>query len=273
MTERYAVIGHPLAHTKSPLIHSSFAQETGQQLSYEAIESTPEAFKLKVKSFREAGGRGMNVTAPFKIEALAMASVSSRRAKLAGASNALKFNGAEIIAENFDGIGLVTDIQNNFGFAIRGRRILMLGAGGAARGAALPILEQNPTELVIVNRTVSKAIVLREQSSAYGSAVAAGYSDIPDGTFDIVLNATSASLRGELPPLNMKVFDRCSLAYDLVYGKGLTPFLAMARQAGVPKLADGVGMLVEQAAATFAWWRGIRPGTRTMIERISVPLS
>jgi shikimate dehydrogenase len=272
MTDRYAVIGNPVSHSKSPLIHSTFAQQTGQDLAYTIVEAPLNGFKASAEAFRASGGCGMNVTAPFKLDALSWASVRQQRAALAGASNTLKFEDGQIIAENFDGVGLIKDIQRNLGFVLRGRRVLMLGAGGAARGAVLPILEQKPARMVIVNRTVSKAVAIRDEASQYGEVVAAGYPEVAGEAFDIVLNATSASLLGELPPIDKSVFGKDCLAYEFVYGKGLTPFLSFAKQSGANRLADGVGMLVEQAAEAFLWWRGVRPETRAMIDRISVPL-
>ena len=195
------------------------------------------------------------------------------RAQLAGASNALKFESDRIAAENFDGIGLVNDIERNLHCPLNGRRVLMLGAGGAARGAVLPILRRQPAALVIVNRTLSKAQALQEPFLPYGNFSVSGYPELGGSPFDIVINATSASLRGEMPPIEASVFGRDCLAYELVYGKGLTPFLRLAKTAGVARLADGVGMLVEQAAAAFEWWRGIRPDTQPLIERITVPLT
>lgn len=273
MTDLYAVFGNPLSHTKSPLIHAAFAAQTGQDLDYSAIESPLDGFAADVAAFRARGGKGINITAPFKIEAFALATERRQRAALAGATNALKFEGDQIIAENFDGVGLVRDIQQNLYAVIRGRRVLMLGAGGAARGAALPILDAGPAELTIINRTIPKAHDLRERVDSYGKVFSGGYADLTQGHFDIVINATSASLRGELPPITQTVFAQAGLAYELAYGKGLTPFLGMARHAGVDRLADGVGMLVEQAAEAFAWWRGVRPATRAMIEKITVPLT
>jgi shikimate dehydrogenase len=272
MTDLYAVFGNPLGHTKSPLIHTDFAAQTEQDLRYIAIESPLDGFAADVEAFRTRGGKGINITAPFKLEAFALATERRQRAELAGATNALKFEGDRIIAENFDGVGLVRDIQQNLCTQIRGRRVLMLGAGGAARGAALPILEAGPVELTIINRTVSKAHALREKFGSYGKIRSGGYDDLSEGIFDIVINATSASLRGELPPITQAVFAQAGLAYELAYGKGLTPFLGVARQAGVDRLADGVGMLVEQAAEAFEWWRGVRPVTSAMIEKITVPL-
>ncbi|CAB3798042.1 Shikimate dehydrogenase (NADP(+)) [Paraburkholderia ultramafica] len=276
MTDRYAVIGNPIGHTKSPLIHGLFAEETGQDMAYTAIEGPlepHEAFAETVRAFAATGGRGMNVTAPFKLKAFAMADQSSERAELAGAVNALKFEDGSIIAENFDGIGLVRDIEVNLGLPMAGKRVLMLGAGGAARGALLPFLSARPIELVLVNRHVDKAQALAAQLSARGPILACGYGDLEAmGRFDLAVNATSASLTGDLPPVPPSVFSHQGAAYELAYGKRLTPFLRLARNAGVCTFADGVGMLVEQAAEAFDWWRGVRPETRAVIDRLTVPL-
>jgi shikimate dehydrogenase len=272
MSDRYAVIGNPIGHTKSPLIHRSFAQATGQVIEYTAIEGPLDGFAAAVRAFRDAGGLGMNVTAPFKLKAFDLADERTERAQLAGAVNALKFEGGRILADNFDGIGLVNDIQRNLGLPLAGKRVLLLGAGGAARGALLPFLQQRPAELVIANRTGTKAMALADQLASKGPVRAGAYADIGRGPFDLVVNATSASLKGELPPVPATVFASGGLAYELVYGKGLTPFLRLAHNAGVQCLADGVGMLVEQAAEAFVWWRGVRPATRAVIDRIALPL-
>ncbi|CAJ0813638.1 Shikimate dehydrogenase (NADP(+)) [Ralstonia wenshanensis] len=276
MTDRYAVIGNPISHTKSPLIHGLFAQEARQDMEYTAIEGPVEpdsAFADVVRMFAAGGGKGMNVTAPFKLKAFAMADERSERAALAGAVNALKFEGGRILADNFDGIGLVRDIEINLGLPMSGKRVLMLGAGGAARGALLPFLEAKPAELVIANRDVAKAQALAAQVAGRGAVVACGYADLEAmGRFDLVVNATSASLTGDLPPVPPSIFRPEGMAYELAYGKRLTPFLRLARNAGVRNIADGVGMLVEQAAEAFLWWRGVRPDTRPVIDRLTVPL-
>ncbi len=276
MTDHYAVIGNPISHTKSPLIHGLFAQEARQDMQYTAIEGPVEpdtAFADVVRQFAAGGGKGMNVTAPFKLKAFAMADERSERAALAGAVNAMKFEGGRILADNFDGIGLVRDIEINLGLPMSGKRVLMLGAGGAARGALLPFLEANPAEVVIANRDVAKAQALAAQVAGRGAVVACGYADLEAmGRFDLVVNATSASLTGDLPPVPPSIFRPDGMAYELAYGKRLTPFLRLARNAGVRNLADGVGMLVEQAAEAFAWWRGVRPDTRPVIDRLTVPL-
>jgi shikimate dehydrogenase len=275
MSDRYAVIGNPIGFTKSPFIHNTFARMTGQDLVYEAIEGPVGGFAARVDQFRANGAKGLNITAPFKLDAFAYATELSESAKRAGAANCLKFEGAHAVAENFDGIGLVRDITVNLGVKMRGRRVLMLGAGGAARGALLPFLREGPSELVLVNRTLSKAVALVDEFAGCGPLIVSGYgelADLADG-YDVVVNATSGSLRGEMPPLPSNVFRGADLAYELAYGKGLTPFLKAARTEGVTRLADGVGMLVEQAAEAFAWWRGVRPSTGAVIAELTVPLT
>jgi shikimate dehydrogenase len=276
MTDRYAVIGNPIEQSKSPLIHSAFAQVNGQDIDYTKLLAPVGGFAAVVDAFRASGGRGMNVTAPFKLDAFAYATDLAPSAQMAGAVNAIKFEGDKVYAENFDGIGLVRDVVHNLAFPLKGKRVLILGAGGATRGALLPLLAEGPAELVIVNRTVAKAqelVALARQYQAGAVPVrASGYDDL-QGAFDVVLNATSSSLSAELPPLNPSVFAPGCLAYDLTYGKGLTPFLKLAQQAGVTRLADGVGMLAEQAAEAFAWWRGVRPDTQAVIAQLTVPLN
>ncbi|MDP1535936.1 MAG: shikimate dehydrogenase [Burkholderiales bacterium] len=273
MSDRYAVIGNPISQSKSPLIHASFAKATQQDLEYGSIEGPLDGFADAVRAFQRSGGRGMNVTAPFKLQAFELATQCSQRAQLAGAANALKFEADDrILAENFDGIGLVNDIVRNLGAPIAGKRVLVLGAGGATRGLLLPFLAERPAELVIANRDATKAAQLARQFVAHGRIRGGGYSDIGPGRFDLVCNATSASLRAELPPVAPAAFAIDGLAYELAYGKGLTPFLRLAQGAGVTRLADGVGMLVEQAAEAFVWWRGVRPETRALIEQLTIAL-
>ncbi|NRO97314.1 shikimate dehydrogenase [Paraburkholderia sp. NMBU_R16] len=274
MSDRYAVIGNPIGHTKSPLIHGFFARETGQQMTYVAIEGPLEpadAFACTVRNFIAAGGKGMNITAPFKLEAFAIADERSERASLARAVNAMKFENGRILAENFDGVGLVRDIEVNLHQPMEDKRVLILGAGGAVRGALLPFIGARPAELVVANRHVDKAKALVEQVAAGSPLIACGYADLQSmGRFDLVVNATSASLTGQLPPVPSSVFSPNGTAYELAYGKGLTPFLRLARNTGVRGIADGVGMLVEQAAEAFVWWRGIRPQTRAIIDHLTV---
>jgi shikimate dehydrogenase len=273
MTDRYAVIGNPIAHSKSPLIHGTFAKATGQDLEYTKIEASVDGFVTTVNEFRRSGGRGMNVTAPFKLQAYGMGTENMERARITGAANAMKFDGDSILVDNFDGVGLTNDIQVNLGYPMTGKRMLVLGAGGAARGALLTFLEQNPAEIVVANRTITKAAELAQVFQSRGRIRGTGYRELGNDRFDIVVNATSASLSGELPPVPATVFGDECLAYELVYGKGLTPFLRLAQNAGAKRLADGVGMLVEQAAEAFAWWRGVRPDTRLVIDRLTIPLA
>ena len=276
MTDRYAVIGNPIEQSKSPLIHSTFAQVTGQDIDYSKLLGPLGEFAATVDAFRASGGRGMNVTAPFKLDAFAYATHLAPSAQMAGAVNAMKFEGDQVFAENFDGVGLVRDLVHNLQCPLQGRRVLILGAGGATRGALLPILAEQPAALVIVNRTVAKAQELaalaHQHQTGQVPVQGLGYADLQGQIFDVVLNASSSSLTAELPPLPASVFAPGCLAYDLTYGKGLTPFLKLAQQAGVTRLADGVGMLAEQAAEAFVWWRGIRPDTAAVIQKLTVPL-
>lgn len=274
MADVYAVIGNPIRHTKSPLIHTLFAEAAGQDLAYVAIKGPLGGFAARVDQFRREGGRGLNVTLPFKLDAFAYATCVSERARLAGAVNAMKFAGERAEAENFDGVGLVNDIQRNLGYPLSGKRILMLGAGGAARGVIVPFLAERPAALAIANRTPEKAIALATQFSAHGEISGMGYAALAGlPPFDLVVNATSASLSGDLPPVPEASFASGCLGYELAYGKGLTPFLGVARSAGAARLADGVGMLVEQAAEAFEWWRGVRPDTAPVIDRLTIPLT
>ncbi|WP_321886474.1 shikimate dehydrogenase [Paraburkholderia bannensis] len=276
MADQYAVIGNPIGHTKSPLIHGLFAEETQQDMAYIAVEGPrdPEdAFASVVHAFAASGGKGMNVTAPFKLQAYLLADERSERAALAGAANALMFRDGRIFAENFDGIGLLRDIEVNLEQPLRGKRVLILGAGGAVRGALLPFIAAGPSHVVLANRDANKARSLVEKVDARGMLSAGGYAELETmGRFDLVVNATSASLTGDLPPVPPSVFSPDGVAYELAYGKRLTPFLRLARNAGVRNIADGVGMLVEQAAEAFFWWRGVRPGTRDVIDKLTVPL-
>jgi len=259
MTDRYAVFGHPIAHSKSPQIHAAFARQTGQDMTYEAILAPKDGFAASVAQFIATGGRGANVTVPFKEEAFRLASRLSPRAERAGAVNTLVF-GDGILGDNTDGAGLVADLTRNLHCTLAGRRILLLGAGGAARGVIEPLLDQQPAALVIANRTVGRA---QELADLFGRGVRACGLGAPDAPFDLVINATAASLAGELPPLSPRVFTADTLAYDMMYGRD-TPFLAFARSHGAAT-ADGLGMLVEQAAEAFWLWRGVRPDTAPVI--------
>jgi len=272
MTDRYAVIGHPIAHSQSPLIHCLFAEATGQSLAYTAIEAPLAGFAETVRAFRDGGGLGMNVTLPFKLQAFEIATGPMERARMAGAANALKFEGGRIWAENFDGVGLARDIKHNLGVALAGKRVLICGAGGATRGAILPLAACGAAMIAVANRTADTAHRLKQDFAAHVSLQTCGYEALAGEVFDVVINATSTGLSGAGLPLPAGVFAPGALAYEMVYGKGLTPFLKQAQAAGVAHIADGVGMLVEQAAEAFAWWRGVRPETRSVIQRLTVPL-
>jgi shikimate dehydrogenase len=271
--DRYCVFGNPIAHSKSPDIHAVYAAQTGQDMQYEKRLAPVDGFAAAVRDFIAEGGKGANVTLPFKLEAVKLADALTIRAQAAGAVNTLQFTEQGIIGDNTDGAGLVTDILNNAGVAIAGKRVLLLGAGGAARGAVLPILEQRPLQLVIANRTVANAQALVQQFAALGGAgvVTACAFDQIEGGFDIVINATSASLHAELPPLAPSVFGPGALALDLMYGKEPTVFLQFAAQHGV-QTRDGLGMLVEQAAEAFAVWRGVHPATGDVLKKLRAAL-
>ena len=273
MTERYAVIGNPVAHSKSPQIHTMFAEQTAQDMSYEKLLAPVDGFADTIKQFISEGGRGANVTLPFKLEAYDLAGELSQRARHARAANTLSFIGNQIQADNTDGLGLVRDIKVNREFDLAGKRVLLMGAGGAARGVLLPLLESQPAILVIANRTVNKALRLAQsiqhQPDASQTVVSGqGYGDLAGQNFDLVINATSSSLSDTLPPLPDGIFARDSLAYDMMYGKGLTSFLAFAESQNAHCLSDGLGMLVEQAAASFNIWTGARPETQPVISAL-----
>ncbi|MWB78029.1 shikimate dehydrogenase [Pseudooceanicola sp. 216_PA32_1] len=272
MPDAYAVFGNPVAHSKSPWLHETFARQTGETLTYRAIEAQPGAFQDAIFGFMQEGGAGANVTAPFKLDACALADDCRDRAALAGAANCLKFEGGRIIADNFDGVGLTRDIEVNLGVPLAGKSVLLLGAGGAARGAIQPFLDAGPARLVVSNRTLEEASALGATEAWRGRIETCALADLGEESFDLVVNATAASLFGELPDIPPEVFGKDCLAYDLVYGKGLTPFLSFARLSRAAHIADGLGMLVEQAAEAFHWWRGVRPETGQIIKKMTVPL-
>ncbi len=265
MTDRYAVVGNPVAHSKSPQIHAEFARRTGQDMAYERLPAPLDAFIETVEAFRRAGGKGLNVTVPFKEEAFRYASHKTARAEAAGAVNTLKFDGGQILGDNTDGAGLVRDLTDNLKQALAGKRILLMGAGGAARGVIGPLLAEHPAALVLANRTVGKAQQLAELFG--GKIDAVSYEALAGQNFDIVINATAASLKGELPPLPDNLFNPGALAYDMMYGTK-TPFMVWASQHGAAQICDGLGMLVEQAAESFFLWRGVRPETVPVIQML-----
>ncbi len=259
MSDRYAVIGNPVAHSKSPQIHTLFAQQTGQDVEYTRVLAPLDGFASVVAQFVADGGRGLNVTVPFKFDAFNYATERTPRAETAGAVNTLRFDDGKVLGDNTDGAGLVADITRNLGVSLSGARILMLGAGGAAYGVMLPLLDQKPEVLHIANRTASKASDLASAFAGYGKTSASGY-DALDMQYDVIINATSAGLQGAMPPIPEKVFGAGSLALDMVYADKPTAFMAFAAERGA-RTRDGFGMLVEQAAESFTVWRGVRPDT------------
>jgi shikimate dehydrogenase len=269
MPDTYAVIGNPITHSKSPLIHAEFSKQTGQDICYKTIFVPLNGFVAATEVFRQSGGKGMNVTVPFKVEAYKISNQLTEQAIAAQAVNTLAFDNDKIYGDNTDGTGLIRDIVNNLGFTIMSKRVLLCGAGGAARGIMLPLLKQEPRMLVISNRNVQKAHRLRQQFSSYKNIVSSNYADITGKEFDLIINATSASLIGKPLTLPLGMFSTESLAYDIMYGNRNTPFLQFARQEGATHLSDGIGMLVEQAAESFFIWRGVRPKTRPLIEMLN----
>jgi shikimate dehydrogenase len=261
MSDRYAVIGNPVAHSKSPWIHAEFARATGQDIDYGRIEAPLDGFAQAVERFRAAGGKGLNVTLPFKQEAFRYCSQHSDRARQAQAVNTMVLDDA--FGDTTDGVGLVRDISQNLTVALNGKSVLLLGAGGAAQGVVGALLEAGVALLVIANRTVPKAKALAER---FAGATACGYDALGGESCDVVINATSAGLADEAPPVPQHLFQEKTLAYDMVYGRE-TPFLAAARRAGA-RACDGLGMLAEQAAESFFIWRGVRPATRPVLEKL-----
>lgn len=257
--DRYGVVGHPIAHSKSPFLHAGFAAQTGQHLTYERILAPLDGFVAIVQQFITEGGKGVNVTLPFKLEAHALAGELTERARMAGAVNTLKISDGHILGDNTDGVGLVTDIESNADVSLKDKRVLLLGAGGAARGAILPLLSANPASLTIANRSEDKAVELAREFASLGSIDASPFTALR-GTFDVVINATSASLGNQLPPIPAAIFATTTLAYDMMYASEPTIFLKFAAQQGAT-IRDGVGMLIEQAAEAFYVWRGVRPDT------------
>ncbi|MGY8525863.1 shikimate dehydrogenase [Paracidovorax citrulli] len=278
--ERYAVVGHPVAHSRSPQIHAAFAAQTGQALRYDRIEAPLDGFADTVRGFFEAGGQGLNVTTPFKVQAFEMADRLTPRAEAAGAVNTMWMEDGLLYGDNTDGVGLVRDIVDRLGVDLEGRRVLLLGAGGAAMGAMLPLIECQPERIVVANRTASRASdMLEEFAEAAGEAgvelwgggfdALAGLSE--DDACDVVINATAGSLQGEVPPVPEALLGEGVLAYDMMYGAEPTVFLQYAAEQGA-QVADGLGMLVEQAAEAFYLWRGVRPDTDPVLAALRAAL-
>ncbi len=275
--DRYAVIGNPVAHSQSPFIHEAFARQTGQDVGYGRILCPLDGFEAAVRAFADGGGRGCNVTVPFKFDACRLAARRSDRAALAGAANVLRFDAEGWWADNTDGVGLVRDIEQGAGVALAGTRVLLIGAGGAAAGVLGPLLQARPAQVRVANRSIDKARALVDRHAALAAVHgvelgAGGLADVPDGC-TVVLNASASSLQGQASPVPARVLAHGALAVDLMYGPAAEPFLAWARAAGAVG-RDGLGMLVEQAAEAFLDWRGVRPDTvpvlRALRERLAV---
>lgn len=264
------MIGNPIAHSKSPEIHARFAQQTAQHLAYDRVLAPVDGFAQTVRDLIAQGCKGANVTVPFKLEAYALATTLTERAKAAGAVNTLKFDGDMILGDNTDGIGLVADIVRNAGAVVEGSKVLLLGAGGAARGVILPLLEQRPQQLVIANRTLAKAEELAAQFAAQGPVTANAFDSMCE-EFDIVINATSASLSSDLPPIAPEIIGPATFVYDMMYGKEPTVFMHFATERGA-RVRDGLGMLIEQAAEAFYVWRGVRPDTAAVYAALRAAL-
>ncbi|GLR63267.1 shikimate dehydrogenase [Marinospirillum insulare] len=272
MLDQYAVFGNPIAHSKSPQIHTWFAQQTNQQLEYSAILAPEDDFEASAKSFFASGGLGANVTVPFKLDALVFADTLSPRARRAGAVNTLqKGKNNQIYGDNTDGVGLVRDLTNNLGFSLADKKVLLVGAGGAARGVIEPLLNAGVAQLKIANRTPEKAqqlVKIFHGLQPETQLTSGNWASLEANQFDLIINATSSSLAGDLPPLPDHLFTQQSLAYDLMYSQQATPFMLWAKQQGATQVADGLGMLVEQAAEAFFLWRQVRPKTKLVLERL-----
>ena len=275
MADKYAVFGNPIAHSKSPDIHRQFAEQTGQDLSYSKQLVAEDGFEAAANAFFASGGKGLNITVPFKQDAYAYVARTTPRARRAGAVNTLSLEAdGTILGDTTDGVGLVSDIVNNLGWEIRHKRVLVLGAGGAVRGALEPLLEQQPQHIVIANRTVDKALQLSKGFAEFGYLLGCGFDMLGEQQFDLIINGTSAGLQGELPPLPDSLIDAngTTACYDMLYGAEPTPFIRWAAQRGA-QVSDGLGMLVGQAAESFALWRGVRPETAPVIANLRDQLS
>jgi shikimate dehydrogenase len=268
-TDRYAVIGYPIKHSWSPFIHGMFARQTGQYLAYTRLEVAPKDLANKVASFFDNGGRGLNVTVPHKQAACLLTRFRTPRAEIAGAVNTIAAHADGLMGDNTDGAGLVTDLTRNLGFALENTRILLLGAGGAARGVLGPLLGTAPEYLEIANRDGNRAAELAREFGTLGELRGCGFEDITSNrNFDLVLNATSASLQDKVPPIPATAIGPTTLCYDMAYGIGDTIFTRWARNAGAGRAETGWGMLVEQAAESFLLWRGVKPETKPVIDAV-----
>ena len=269
--DRYGVMGYPVSHSRSPVIHRLFASQTGQNMQYELLQVAPEKLETAVRQFQRTGGRGLNITVPHKQAVTNLVDLISERASTAGAVNTLVFRDSEIHGDNTDGIGLLRDLNVNLDLQLEGFNILILGAGGATRGIVGPLLEMQPKSLLIANRTVGKAEVIADHFQRYGRIAACSFEEVPvDETYDLVINATSAGLQGETPPYPEACVTDQTFCYDLSYGLSPTPFSSWARDHGAARSVMGWGMLVEQAAESFEIWRGVRPDTAPVLKRMHV---
>jgi len=274
MTDRYAVFGNPIGHSKSPQIHQAFAAQTQQDLSYEALLAPVDAFAESFQQFLQEKGRGCNITVPFKQDAFELADQLTDRAQRAGAVNTLWQDVEGVVhGDTTDGIGLVRDLTDNQQLNLDGKRILVLGAGGAVRGVIEPILAKKPSQLVIANRTVSKAEQLAELFAEFGTISGCGFTDLVGQEFDLIINGTAASLAGELPPLPDDLLAEGAACYDMMYSKETTVFNTWALEHGAVKAIDGLGMLVEQAAESFKIWRGVQPETQAVMDHLREQLN
>lgn len=272
--DRYGVMGYPVSHSRSPVIHRLFALQTGQQMQYELLQVAPDKLDSAIRQFARTGGKGLNITVPHKSDVVRLVDEMSERASTAGAVNTLILQDDTVFGDNTDGVGLVRDLLANQHLTLRDARILVLGAGGATRGIAGPLLDNNPRMLVIANRTAAKAEALANHYSASGPVKACSFRNVPDDIrFDLIINATSAGLRGEVPPYPDHAVHADTVCYDLSYGLSPTPFSQWAAKRGAARSIMGWGMLVEQAAESFQLWRGIRPDTMTVLKQISVTAS
>lgn len=268
--DRYAVFGHPISHSQSPRIHGLFAQQTGQNLEYTAQDVPAENFEAAISEFLHQGGSGLNCTIPLKELAWQRADRCTERAQRAKAVNTLiRETDGSLSGDNTDGVGLVRDLRDNLGLVLAGKRLLLLGAGGASRGILQPLLAERPDGLVIANRTQAKGEQLAQEFAELGPVSACGFGDLAGLSFDLILNATAASLQGDLPPLPEGILAEGGVCYDLAYGRQPTAFLRWGREHGAAVSADGLGMLVEQAAEAFRLWRGVRPETAPVIRLLS----
>ena len=274
MTDRYGVMGHPVTHSKSPSIHARFAAQTGESLSYDAIAVAPGKFENAVAIFREQDGKGLNITLPFKQEAFALAATRSHRAEQAGAVNTLWFDeNNQVCGDNTDGVGLIRDLSRSCELSVSSRSVLLVGAGGAARGAACALLDEDPKRLVIANRTHEKAASLVDELGKPSCFCATRFEDLEGEHFELVINATASSLEGQTPPLPASVVSGGTVCYDMMYGPSETAFVAWGKTLGARRCVDGLGMLVEQAAESFYIWRGVRPQTGPVLHELRAEMA